>query len=600
MNKLLSYYQKELLFLKKHGDEFSKKYPKIARRLGYNQGVSEDPHIQRLTESFAFLSSKIHQRLDEDLPELMEALLRNLAPQFLYHYPSSCIVSFEPDKTSSGMTSIYKVPAGTSIYSKHKSKTICQFRTVYSLTIVPATVNEAKIYYDNLSSLWKIELNLNIFDGANFSLDFVRFYLNGPATVTGMIYTLLCDEVDNIVLKKGNDVLYGVKTNVSGAGFDECEVTLPRTGNVSYIHNLTLDYFSFPEKFNFIDIKFNSGIALFSGESVKIVITLKNSAGRYEPDKIEKNVSKELFRINCSPVVNLFKKRTEPLRLSDGQDEYQVNADLYCRDEVLIWDINKVTLHRYENDLVRQIPLKNLFGLEHSVIQQSCNIFWHSSYYRMSSESRNIEENVYIRLSDDGGTQSRIMTGDVLSIDVVCTNGDIPSSINNGDPDGDFDCDIDIANLRIIALNRPSRMLPAMALKGMNWRIISQLSLNFVLLSGTDGAIKLREMLSIYNYNNNHSISIFIEWIKELQITPVSSRLPGIYPPVTARGIDITVILSKDAHMHPECFLFCSFLDHFLGLHAPVNSFTRMITVIEHEEHTRRVWPIRAGKLTWL
>lgn len=600
MNKLLSYYQKELLFLKKHGNEFSKKYPKIARRLGYNQGVSEDPHIQRLTESFAFLSSKIHQRLDEDLPELMEALLRNLAPQFLYHYPSSCIVSFEPDKTSSGMTSIYKVPAGTSIYSKHKSKTICQFRTVYSLTIVPATVNEAKIYYDNLSSLWKIELNLNIFDGANFSLDFVRFYLNGPATVTGMIYTLLCDEVDNIVLRKGNDVLYGVKTNVSGAGFDECEVTLPRAGNVSYIHNLTLDYFSFPEKFNFIDIKFDSGIALFSGESVKIVITLKNSAGRYEPDKIEKNVSKELFRINCSPVVNLFKKRTEPLRLTDGQDEYQVNADLYCRNEVLIWDINKVTLHRYENDLVRQIPLKNLFGLEHSVIQQSCNIFWHSSYYRMSSESRNIEENVYIRLSDDGGTQSRIMTGDVLSIDVVCTNGDIPSSINNGDPDGDFDCDIDIANLRITALNRPSRMLPAMALKGMNWRIISQLSLNFVLLSGTDGAIKLREMLSIYNYNNNHSISIFIEWIKELQITPVSSRLPGIYPPVTARGIDITVILSKDANMHPECFLFCSFLDHFLGLHAPVNSFTRMITVIEHEEHTRRVWPIRAGKLTWL
>lgn len=218
----------------------------------------------------------------------------------------------------------------------------------------------------------------------------------------------------------------------------------------------------------------------------------------------------------------------------------------------------------------------------------------------MSSERRNFDESVYIRLSDDGGAQSRIMSGDVLSIDAICTNGDIPSSMNNGDPAGDFDSDIDIAHLRITALNRPSRMLPAMTLKGMNWRIISQLSLNFVLLGGTDGAMKLKEMLSIYNYNNNHSVSIFIEWIKELQITPVSSRLPGIYPPVTARGIDITVMLSKDAGMHPECFMFCSFLDHFLGLHAPVNSFTRMITVIEHEEHTRRVWPMRAGKLTWL
>ncbi len=83
------------------------------------------------------------------------------------------------------------------------------------------------------------------------------------------------------------------------------------------------------------------------------------------------------------------------------------------------------------------------------------------------------------------------------SIDVMCTNGNIPSSMNIGAPDGDFDCDIDIANLRITALNRPSRMLPAMALKGMNWRIISQLSLNFVLLSGTDGAMKLRNAVNI-------------------------------------------------------------------------------------------------------
>ena len=600
MNKLLSYYQKELAFLRKQGIEFAKKYPKVARRLGYNQGGSEDPHVQRLTESFAFLSSKIHQRLDEDLPELMEALLRNLAPQFLYNYPSSCIVSFEPDRKSSGITSTYRVPSGTSLYSRYKYKTICQFRTVYPLTIVPATVNKARIHYDNSSSLWKIELNLDVFDGANFSLDFVRFYLNGPATVTGIIYTLLCDEVDNIVLQRNNDVLYDISANISGAGFYESEVTLPQKGNVSYIHNLILDYFSFPERFNFIDIEFDSGIELCSGDSVRIEITLKSSAEKYEPDRIERNVSERLFKVNCSPVVNLFEKKTEPLRLSDGQDEYQVNTDLYSRNEVLIWDINKVTLHRYENDIVKQFPLKNLFGLEHSVIKQSCNIFWHSSCYRSSSERGNFEESVYIRLSDDGGAQSCIMTGDVLSIDAICTNGNIPSSINNGDPDGDFDCDIDIAQLRITALNRPSRMLPAMALKGMNWRIVSQLSLNFVLLSGTDGAMKLREMLSIYNYNNNHSISIFIEWIKELQITPVSSRLPGIYPPVTARGIDITVTLSKDADMHPECFMFCSFLDHFLGLHAPVNSFTRMITVIEHEEHTRRVWPISAGKLTWL
>ncbi|MFP1527088.1 type VI secretion system baseplate subunit TssF [Escherichia coli] len=114
------------------------------------------------------------------------------------------------------------------------------------------------------------------------------------------------------------------------------------TNRKCFVHTVILrwTYFSF-ERFNFIDIKFDSEIELCSGDSVRIHITLKNSAGKYEIDKIEKNVSEELFRVNCSPVVNFFEKKSEPLRLSDGQDEYQVNADLYSRDEILIWDINK-------------------------------------------------------------------------------------------------------------------------------------------------------------------------------------------------------------------------------------------------------------------
>ncbi|MDA6274789.1 type VI secretion system baseplate subunit TssF, partial [Escherichia coli] len=103
---------------------------------------------------------------------------------------------------------------------------------------------------------------------------------------------------------------YDISANISGAGFYESEVTLPQKGNVSYIHNLILDYFSFPERFNFIDIEFDSGIELCSGDSVRIEITLKSSAEKYEPDRIERNVSERLFKVNCSPVVNLFEKKT--------------------------------------------------------------------------------------------------------------------------------------------------------------------------------------------------------------------------------------------------------------------------------------------------
>lgn len=85
-------------------------------------------------------------------------------------------------------------------------------------------VNKVRIYYDNLFFLWKIELNLDVFDGVNFFFDFVRFYLNGLVMVIGIIYILLCDEVDNIVLQRNNDVLYDISVNIFGVGFYESEV----------------------------------------------------------------------------------------------------------------------------------------------------------------------------------------------------------------------------------------------------------------------------------------------------------------------------------------------------------------------------------------
>ncbi|EPW4645865.1 type VI secretion system baseplate subunit TssF [Escherichia coli] len=600
MNKLLSYYQKELSFLKKRGGEFSRKFPKIARRLGYHHGLSQDPHIERLTESFAFLSSKIHQRLDEDLPEVMEALLQNLAPQFLYKYPSSCIISIEPSHNASGMTGICNVPSGTPVFSRNKLGTVCNFKTVYPLTIIPATINEARLYYDKQSSLWKIEVKLQFLDGVQCSTDFIRFYLHGHANLTGAIYTLMCSESDFTVLKKNDCILNNIKPDISCVGFEEHEISLPRMNNISYIHHLVLDYYSFSDKFSFFDIKFGGFVTFSSGGSLTITTFLKKTATRYAPEKIEKAITGDIFRINCTPAVNLFMKKSEPLRLSGDKDEYQVTADLHCRGEVCIWSVQKATLHRKENNSVKTIPLRPLFGMDHIMPEQSDNIFWHCSYSRSGVGNEQSEENVYIRLTDDGGSKSEVLSGDVLSLDVICTNGDLPSLINNGDPEGDFDSDIPIAGLRITALTRPSTMHPAITLTGLNWRIISQLSLNHVLLSGTDGAKLLREMLFVYNYNNDPEITAFIGWIKELEVAPVSSRLPGLSPPVTARGIDITVKLSQDAYMHPECFLFCSFLERFLGLHAPVNSFTRVITMIENEEHTRKVWPVRAGKLSWL
>ena len=57
---LLMYYERELAFLRQIGTEFAGKYPKIATRLLLESNKSEDPHVERLIQAFAFLAARIH------------------------------------------------------------------------------------------------------------------------------------------------------------------------------------------------------------------------------------------------------------------------------------------------------------------------------------------------------------------------------------------------------------------------------------------------------------------------------------------------------------------------------------------------------------
>lgn len=57
MDELLPHYERELAFLRGQSGEFARRYPKIAGRLQLSGDVGEDPHVERLIESFALLAA---------------------------------------------------------------------------------------------------------------------------------------------------------------------------------------------------------------------------------------------------------------------------------------------------------------------------------------------------------------------------------------------------------------------------------------------------------------------------------------------------------------------------------------------------------------
>src|SRR5919201_5574151 len=101
---LLFYYDRELTFLRQMGAEFAEKYPKIASRLVLEPEKCEDPHVERLLEAFAFLAARVHLKIDDEFPEISEALLTVVYPQLVRPIPSMTIVEFQPDPEKGKLT----------------------------------------------------------------------------------------------------------------------------------------------------------------------------------------------------------------------------------------------------------------------------------------------------------------------------------------------------------------------------------------------------------------------------------------------------------------------------------------------------------------
>src|SRR6516162_10005843 len=95
---LLFYYESELRFIRRMAADFAKKYPGVASRLELEPEKSEDPHVERLIEAFALLSARVRHKIDDEFPEITEALLGILYPHYLHPIPSMSIMQFELDR----------------------------------------------------------------------------------------------------------------------------------------------------------------------------------------------------------------------------------------------------------------------------------------------------------------------------------------------------------------------------------------------------------------------------------------------------------------------------------------------------------------------
>lgn len=601
---LLDYYERELTYLRRMGAEFAQRYPGAAGRLALGPTRCDDPHVERLLEGFAFLAARVHLRLDDDAPEIAEALLDAAYPQYVRPIPSMSLVQLHPDPDRV-MGGGHLVKRGSLLYSREVGGAQCRFRTCQDTTLWPVAVTAARwtAPYElqppvrSSSAVAALRVELRCLGGATFAslgADALRFHLSAEPGLAGTLYELLCNNCEH-VLVRGLEPGAGDPVTIPGsavhpAGFAEDEAMLPLPRRAFDGYRLLQEYFTFPEKFSFVELRGLERVRQAGlGAAVEVIFLISAFERAERRHALEGGVNADTLRLGCTPVVNLFEHTSEPIPVTQRTFEYRVVADAH-RPATGIYAVEEVVaVSPGAPEPVRIAPLHAFHARAGG---EDAEVFW---YARRRPTGWRPDEgtDVWLQFVD---RQARLACPDANTVTarLLCHNGDLPSRLEVGGPGGELSLYGGGPVSRVSLLVKPTPLVHQPAAGAQLWRLVSQLSLNYASLAD-GGADALRSLLRLHNFAGARSAEKQIAGIEEVRGTPFHARVGGEGGVAFARGHRVEVVFDEEPFAGGGVYLLASVLERFLGLYVSINSFSVLSARTRQRREPLREWAPRAG-----
>jgi len=602
-DELLPYYERELKFIRQMAGEFAEKYPKVAGRLLLQPDTCDDPHVERLIEAFALLAGRVHHKLDDEFPEITEALLDVLYPHYLRPVPPQAIVQFQLDPSQSAPAST-QVPRGIPIHSKPENGNVCSFRTCYPVTLWPLRITGASVSPVNrfaapgmpADAAAVIRIGMECVGGLRLEqlpVDALRFYLNGESAAVHTLYEFLFlnalrISVRALPAREATAQAVLPATSLQPVGFTTGESILPYSDRSFLGYRLLQEYFSFPEKFFFFDLKGLDRLPKSGfGTAFEILIFLKPPDQPHRLIALEQSVGADTFQLGCTPMVNLFERIAEPIRLTQTETEYLIIPDQHRQRATEVYSVDRVASANYLDEPITYEPF---YSLRHGATDATQRHFWYT-HRRPSFRKNDNGTDLYLSLVDLDFNPS-LPPVDMLSLQVTCTNRDqasllkLPGEFGELEPEG-------LALVRARCLRKATPALRPPARRGLQWRLISHLSLNHLSIV-EKGAEALQEILRLYDFSNDPAIRKQIAGIVAVTSRSCISRVTSSTGVAFCRGTDVTLEFDEDQYVGTGVFLLACVLQRFLGLYAAVNSFSRLTA--RTRKGVFKQWPPLAGE----
>ena len=240
--------------------------------------------------------------------------------------------------------------------------------------------------------------------------------------------------------------------------------------------------------------------------------------------ELERSVSADVLALGCTPIVNLFSQRCEPIQLTHMETEYRVVPDSRRPATTEVWQIEKV---RETHSDGSSRPWRPFYRLTHG---DPDGDIAGAFYYPVRRQTAGpLTGARFISLRTILISIPTATTGGVLSVDAVCLNRDLPADLpfGGGHPELRF-VEPTAGVTRVSCLTAPSLPLRPPLREQRFWRLVSHLSLGHLsVVGGEEAATALREVLRLYDLRDFTETRAAIDALISVTSKPGSARAPG-------------------------------------------------------------------------
>jgi type VI secretion system protein ImpG len=614
----LEYYEEELTHIRDLAAEFADMHPAVARNLSLDTVPCPDPYVERLLDGVAFLAARTRLKVDAERSRFARAVIDVLYPDLIAPTPAMAIAVLKPGQQVQTMIGGHVVPRGTRLVSGLQPglSTRSTYTTVQDVPLWPIEIASAA-YFQDRSAL--ATAGIAAPDGVSGEAA-LRITLRRSGK--GLLSELALDRLDFHFAGRAKapalfDAIFGACSALCArpaakterlallpspemAGICDGEALLPRTRETFEGYRLLREYFVMPERFHYVRVNGLRPVVKASNGELEIVFLLS----RPVPELAD--VAAEHFALFATPVVNLFERECNIIELDNRRTRQILHADRTRPRDFEIYRVLRVEDADSEGP-DSEVPA--LFGLDQN--RGSGWVYSTERRPRRAAEDERREgvtrtsytgDDLFLAVSRPAGsTPGRPLKR--LDVVALCTNRDLPIlddtptlTLESGDP---------VDTVKLLGALRPPRSSISAALPAgaegesrtdeLAWRLVSQLSLNFLSLAAEGrGADPLYAVLDLYADRGDPGLARHVRSISRVDSRPVVERLPIAGPMCFGRGIEIVLHVDQSVLAGQSTLLLSALLSRLFARHAGINGFVRTRTRLMQKQEDVS-WPMTPG-----